>query len=159
MSSTFIHAVSPSLRAITTIINKSSNNGTPTLAYSARHASYMGVSSTNELIELIPSDYRSILTTPLHALVSLVIKLAGVWTMLATYWCHQVDGTFPLNIRSTAPIVQLTSEFAGTNEAHAAQRALDTTLMEFQQSSLKAMVKAKEDEEHSLVSELSLTTL
>jgi len=88
MSSAFIYAISSSLRAITTIINKSFNNGTPTLARSARHASYMGVSSTNELIELILSDYCSILTAPLHALVSLVIKLAGVWTMLATYWLY-----------------------------------------------------------------------
>ena len=110
----------------------------------------MGAGSTNEIIELIPSDYRKVLADPLHALVALVIKLGNSRSTLAKWREHESAGTFPPHLRGTAPKIQMTAEFKDTAEYRTAQTALEAAHGDYQRAALTASIKAKSDEVEAL---------
>jgi hypothetical protein len=119
-TSTFIRAFSPSLGAITSTIAAASDHGAPRdLATKARQSSLAGCNHVHEIIELIPSDYRSVLNDLLHALVVQTGKLRRAEKALADALRHQTAGTFPSSLRGTVPSIQVTSEFAKTDKGRA----------------------------------------
>src|SRR5580658_7117469 len=95
-TSTFIRAFSPSLGAIASTIASASDHGAPRdLATKARQLALAGCNHVHEIIELIPSDYRTVLNDPLHAIAALTGKLRKAEKSLADALRHQTAGTFP----------------------------------------------------------------
>jgi len=162
MSSAFIRALSPAIGAIPdTMVGIAESIGDNPrvppgeLRRNARHSAIMGANATNEIIELIPADYRQLLADPLHALAALVDKLHHSRTTLAKWREHASAGTFPSHLKGSAPKIQLVKEFEGSPDATASKAALETAYKEFLTASLTASIKAKKDEVACLEREVS----
>ena len=153
MSSAFLRALSPALAANTEAVNAVGSGVREDKDRLARHSTIMGASSVNDLIELIPADYRSVLADPLHALVQLVIKLANSKSTLAKWLEHEAAGTMPAFLRGTAPQIQFTSGFSDTADGRAAKRELETVHVESQRRFLTVSIKGKKDEVTALKAE------
>ena len=154
MTSAFIRAVSPGLTTIASAIQTSSGTDRDVAAQD-RQTGIMQASTVNDLIELIPSDYRAALTDPLHALVQLVIKLESCRATNESLHKHQVAGTFPAFLKGTPPKVQHSKEFAETAEARACKNALDAAHVTWLQATLAATIKGKADELQALTREIA----
>ena len=160
MSSAVIRALSPALGSITAAIT-STAAGDPAseTASTARQSALMGAGSVSELIELLPADYKPVLTDPIHALVTLVSKLSASRTTLAKWEAHKVAHTFPPHLRGTAPRVSLMSEFSNTAGGNAAKTRLDAAFTEYQSLALDESIRAKRDEVAALVLGLEPATV
>jgi hypothetical protein len=159
--SAFIRALSPAVGAITATniaLAGLGDDATASAAQKARLFAIMGVNSVHELIELIPSDYRAVLTDPLNRLVQLVHKLDSSKTTLAKWSEHERAGTLPPQLRGKPQKLQLTTEFAGTAQAAEAKSNLETAHKAYQAAVLTSWIKAKTDEVAVLVTETSAQT-
>ena len=160
-NSAVIRALSPALQSIPAAIYDVANDPESaqgvgsTRARTARQTAIMGAASVHEIIELIPFDFRPMLADPLNALVVLVTKLGNSRTTLAKWREHQQAGTFPQHLKGTAPSVQLTSEFVGSEAARSSKDAMDLAWSKFQQDSLAASIQAKRDEVSALEAEVA----
>jgi hypothetical protein len=157
MSSAFVRALSPAIQSLTSAVIQSSarpNFDREDVDRVARHRSLMGAASPNEIIELIPSDYRIVLADPLHALVQHVIKLHNAQSTLAKWKAHQVANTFPPFIRASPPAVQYSKAFTDSELSRPSKDALDLAFSEYQSNVLKAAVAGKSHEEEMLRKEI-----
>ena len=160
MSSAVIRVLSPALGSITaTITSTAAGDPASETASTARQSALMGAGSVSELIELLPADYKPVLTDPIHALVTLVSKLSASRTTLAKWEAHKVARTFPPHLRGTAPRVSLVSEFSNTAGGNAAKTRLDAAFTEYQSLALDESIRAKKDEVAALVLGLEPATV
>ena len=157
MSAATIRALSPAIGSISATLTALQDGSEDPLstARTARQTALMGAGSANELIELIPADYRNVLADPLHALVQLVIKLGSSRATLAKWQTHLTAGTFPPHLRGTAPKVAMVKEFSSTDAGRDAKNRLDAAYGTFQRTSLEQCVRAKSDEVRVLEQEVS----
>ena len=137
MSSAVIRSLSPALGSLSNVVLTAAADAIlprdkADVARVARHHTLMGANSVVNLIELIPSDYSQVLADPLHALVQLCHKLHNARTTLAAWRAHQSAGTMPAHLRGSAPKVQHTSEFAGSELACTCKTSLEAAYVDFQ---------------------------
>ncbi|KAH8976349.1 hypothetical protein EDB92DRAFT_1811931 [Lactarius akahatsu] len=140
-SSSIIRALSPSLANIA--LNTAGSHDD---ALNARHFALSGANSVDELIELIPSDYRLVLTDPLREIERHTYKLCSARATLAKWTHHASVGTLPPHLRGSAPRIQFSSGYKDADEAKARQAALDTADAEYRVKQLKESILAKTDE-------------
>ncbi|KAH9008221.1 hypothetical protein EDB85DRAFT_1883997 [Lactarius pseudohatsudake] len=140
-SSTIIRALSPSLNTIA-----QHTAGTHDEALNARHFALSGAQSVEELLELVPSDYRLVLTDPFRDIERHCYKLSSARTTLGKWKHHASVGTFPPHLRSTAPKIQFNSGYADDAEAKAKQAVLTSAHAKFQLDALTESIKGKDDE-------------
>ncbi|KAH9024044.1 hypothetical protein EDB83DRAFT_2320140 [Lactarius deliciosus] len=132
-SSSIIRALSPSLANIA-----QHTASDPVDALNARHFALSGANTVDELLELIPSDYRILSATP--------TSCASSRATLAKWKHHASVGTLPAHLKGSAPKVQFTSGYKDADEAKAHSALLAASHEEYQKKVLAESIKAKADE-------------
>ncbi|KAF9456379.1 hypothetical protein BDZ94DRAFT_1241577 [Collybia nuda] len=112
----------------------------------ARHTVLQGASTVDELISLIPSDYRVVLREPLFGIRDTVVKLVAARNLLAKYEQHKAAGTYPSILRSKAPEYQMSKDFGATADGAAQKAALERAHKEYLDLNLNNIIRAKSDE-------------
>ncbi|KAF9458866.1 hypothetical protein BDZ94DRAFT_1312906 [Collybia nuda] len=112
----------------------------------ARHTVLQGAATVDELISLIPSDYRVVLREPLMGVRDTIIKLVAARNLLAKYEQHKAAGTFPSILRSKAPEYQMSKDFGSTADGAAQKAALERAHQEYLALNLNNIIRAKSDE-------------
>ncbi|KAF7965441.1 hypothetical protein HWV62_43507 [Athelia sp. TMB] len=146
----FARALSPAANAIVGSINSDAE-----AARIARHTLLQGASTVEELIALVPSDYRHVLRTPLLGVAATATKLQAARTTHSKWTAHKTAGTYPPHLRAKAPEVQLTKDFAESEEAVQHRTSLSRAYDKFLADSLDKCIQAKADDVKFL--EMSLT--
>ncbi|KAH7881876.1 hypothetical protein F5I97DRAFT_1813652 [Phlebopus sp. FC_14] len=82
----------------------------------ARHMAMQAASSVDEVIAMVPSDYRHVLAEPLKGVASTATKLLNARATLAKWEAHKAAGTFPPHIVVKLPAVQTTRGFRESAE-------------------------------------------
>jgi hypothetical protein len=142
MSSSIIRALSPGLAAIHQTLTGHDDEDKAL----ARHLALSGANSVDEILELIPSDYRTVLADPLRHCAGHVEKLHAAITTLTKWESHLAAGTLPAHLRTSAPKVQFSAVYVNDAEAKAAEARLATSHAEYQKSVLTESIKQKKDE-------------
>ncbi|KAF8873031.1 hypothetical protein BD779DRAFT_1452310, partial [Infundibulicybe gibba] len=114
-----------------------------------------GASTVDELISMIPADYRQVLRKPLLVVADTATKLCHARSSLAKLDAHIVGGTLPSSLQSKAPSHQSGAEHAKSDAGRAAKDLLETKHREYQVSCLKSMQSFKRDEVTSFEESLS----
>ncbi|KAF8891443.1 hypothetical protein CPB85DRAFT_1441042 [Mucidula mucida] len=112
----------------------------------ARHAALQGASSVEELIAMIPSDYRPVLREPLLKVASLTGKLVSTRRVLAGHVRHQTAGTYPAALSHKAPAIQLTAEYSSSAEAAAHRKSQEDAREVYLKTLLENTIRMKKDE-------------
>ncbi|KIJ57523.1 hypothetical protein HYDPIDRAFT_35022, partial [Hydnomerulius pinastri MD-312] len=112
----------------------------------ARQHRLQGATSVDDLIALVPQDFRHVLRDALLGIAATATKLAATRTTLAKWEGHQVAGTYPPHLHQKAPAVQLTKGFGESAEGAAHKAKLDAAHKEFLNGSLSDSIRAKRDE-------------
>ncbi|KAH7881971.1 hypothetical protein F5I97DRAFT_1927528 [Phlebopus sp. FC_14] len=82
----------------------------------ARHMAMQAASTVDEVIAMVPSDYRHVLAEPLKGVASTATKLLNARATLAKWEAHKAAGTFPPHIVVKLPAVQTTRGFRESAE-------------------------------------------
>jgi len=151
MSHSVIRALSPALAGIqhASLLSAHPESGVNAQLERTRlrHHNIMGVNSVHELIELIPSDYRSVLADSLNGLVTLVHKRDSTRRTVAKYAGHKSAGTFPTGlVKGSAPKVQHSKEYAASEQARRCKDEMDGAFSAYQIATLDSAIKSKRDE-------------
>src|ERR1700677_4623951 len=115
-STAMLRAVSPLASA--TVSAYSDDRDTLRLS---RHTMYQGATTVDDLVAMVPQDYRHVLRDPLMGIANTTTKLCSARATLARWNAHKTAGTFPPHIRVRAPEVQLSKDF-GEDAAGAGHR-------------------------------------
>ncbi|KAI9459635.1 hypothetical protein BJY52DRAFT_1222942 [Lactarius psammicola] len=115
-------------------------------ARDARHMAILSCRSVEEIVELIPSDYRDKCADLLKTAVLHVERLYKARTTLAKWKHHRSVGTFPPHLRTSATQVQYTAGYGDTAAAKAAQQAINDKHHAYQVDQLDLCIKARDAE-------------
>ncbi|EMD30625.1 hypothetical protein CERSUDRAFT_101154 [Gelatoporia subvermispora B] len=112
-----------------------------------------------ELMGVIPQEFRLSLREPLAAIGKLAEKLVAARTSLRKLEAHNTAGTLPPTLQAKAPSVAFSKEFADTDDAKAARDAISARHKSTATSDLADMIKAKKDEVRYLEEALTPTKI
>ncbi|KIJ60885.1 hypothetical protein HYDPIDRAFT_170027 [Hydnomerulius pinastri MD-312] len=112
----------------------------------ARHTRLQGATSVDDLVALVPADFRHVLREPLLGIAATATKLAATRTTLAKWEGHLVAGTYPPHLHQKAPAVQLTKGFGESADGAAHKAKLDAAHAAWLKGSLEDSIRAKRDE-------------
>jgi hypothetical protein len=160
-SSSALRALSPPLQSIGAAIYASAAGqvSADDVAARVRNDRHLSIAASPDFFSLsaniLPIEYRAPLTDKLRALERTHIKLHGVKKTLANLEEHKQKGTFPKSTPSTAPRIQLTSEFADSKTARDSRTANDAAHVVYSQALLANDIKLKKAEVAQLEQELS----
>ncbi len=149
--SSFTRALSPMAASFAAATNVADEDS----ARSARLAVFQATSSVEEVVALVPQDFREVLRAPLLEVAAKATKLQAARGALAKLQAHQAANTLPPQARAKAPVVQITKDFDGDEKAATHKAALLEAHKQYQLGLLAEMVKTKSDEVQFL--ELALT--
>ena len=126
-----------------------------------RHTLYQGASTVEELVAMVPSDYRHVLRDPLLGIAATTTKLLAGRTTLTKWRAHQLASpkTYPSFIRAKAPEIQLTKEFGSSDEALLHKKNLLEAYAKFLDDSLQKCIQAKADDVKFLEASIKLDRL
>ena len=110
-STSFARALSP----IASIITTASATDDDASAV-ARQTAYASAATIDDLIWMVPMDYRQVLRPPILEAASGATKLFATGTALDKLRKHKASGTFPSFIVTKNPALQQTRQFASTEE-------------------------------------------
>ncbi|KAI0299692.1 hypothetical protein B0F90DRAFT_1668645 [Multifurca ochricompacta] len=151
-TTSFIRALSPAATSMSQVFAALQEGVHPSedILRDQRHYAILGTNNMSELVALIPSDYKAVLTEALHDLQNHMERLVGASNTLAKWrHCHSV-GTIPAHLRSNPPVVQFTKDYKSKAEAAAHQESLRKAHTDYQIKCLEESMKAKADEVASL---------
>ncbi|KII82811.1 hypothetical protein PLICRDRAFT_181010 [Plicaturopsis crispa FD-325 SS-3] len=138
----FIRAASPFVSSIAQAnpgSNSSSNRA-------ARHTALQAATTVDELIAMVPQDYRHVLRTPLLEVAALTTKLWSARSTLEKWNAHKTAKTYPPHIRSKAPEVQLSKDFGENAVADAHRTRLHDAHKAYMDATLDNCIRAKSDD-------------
>ena len=141
MNTAFNRALSP----LASVLSVSNENKTET-ALIARQVALSAADTVNELIEMVPQDYRTDLRPELINYAAIATKLCATRAVLHKLQEHVRVGTLPPSIKSAPPALQLTKEFKDQAGAVAAQRDMTEAHTSYCRSILLQQVALKEKE-------------
>ncbi|KAK6969070.1 hypothetical protein R3P38DRAFT_3348861 [Favolaschia claudopus] len=121
----------------------------------ARHTLLQGASTVDELISMIPDDYRGVLTEPLKAIGRTAEKLASTRATLLKWEQHRAAGTFPSFVRNSAPQIQFTKDYGSSQAAIDASSALMKLHHDYMHQALSSGIDAKTAEVTALEQSIS----
>jgi hypothetical protein len=140
-SSSILLALSPLTDALATVSTDDSDRHRI-----AQHTTLQAASTVDELIAMIPSDYRHVLHQPLLGVANTVAKLCAARSTLARWRSHEAAGTYPPHMRVRAPEVQLSKDF-GEDDAGAAHRStLEKAHQAYLKTTLSNSIQVKGDD-------------
>ncbi|KAI9440192.1 hypothetical protein BJY52DRAFT_1195510 [Lactarius psammicola] len=142
-SSSFARALSPGAARSAHLLEAAT---TLSEARDARHMAILSCRSVEEIVELIPSDYREKCADLLKSAVVHVERLYKARSTLAKWKHHLSVGTFPPHLRTSASQVQFTAGYGDTEAAKAAQRSINDKHHAYQVEQLTLAIKAREAE-------------
>ncbi|KIM76751.1 hypothetical protein PILCRDRAFT_91510 [Piloderma croceum F 1598] len=111
-----------------------------------RHTTLQAASSVDELLAMIPQDYRHILCEPLLGVANTVTKLCLARATLSRWQSHHAAGTFLPHIRVKAPEVQLLKDFGEDNEGATHRSNLEKAHKAYLVTLLDNSIRAKSDD-------------
>ncbi len=112
----------------------------------ARHAALLSCRTLEELIELIPSDYKEVLADQLRKGAAHCERLVKARSTVGKWKHHLSVGTFPPHLRTSAAKVQFTAGYSDTAAARAAQQSIDDAHLAYQKDSLTKAIAARDAE-------------
>ena len=145
-SSTFLRATSPANFASIEAQFSAVEQTEGVSSRRSRWLLYQGANSVNDVIAMVPQDYRHVLREPLLGVAQTAKKANASRATIAKWEQHQAAGTYPPHLKSKVPQIQLSKGFGETAEAKAAANALDQKFKTFLADSLAESLKAKRDE-------------
>ena len=102
-SSTFLRATSPanfaSIEAQFSAVEQSEGVS----SRCSRWQIFQGANSVNDVIAMVPQDYRHVLREPLLGVAQTAKKANASRATIAKWEQHQAAGTFPSHLKSKAP--------------------------------------------------------
>jgi hypothetical protein len=147
----FVRALSPSVAATSSV----APGALPQAQATARHLALQAGHTVEELIAMIPSDYRLGLADAMHGIAATAGKLWSAKSTVARWIQHQSAGTYPSHMRIKAPEVQLTRAFAEDASGVQHRQSLLAAHKTYQDQLLANGIRAKQDDVRFL--EASLT--
>ena len=103
-------------------------------------------STVDEVLAMVPADYRDVLRTPLMGIAATVSKLMAARSTLAKWKAHQGAGTFPSFVSGKKPSIQLTKEYDASDEGQAHHATLTKAWTDYCALTLSNAIRAKEDD-------------
>ena len=111
-----------------------------------RAVTIMSCNTVVEVIECIPSDYRSQCADFLNDLRAATDRLARARSTLAKWKHHKSVGTLPPALKGSAPKVQFSAGYAGTAEARQAEAEIVRSHEQHMVTVLTSWIAAREAE-------------
>ncbi|KAH8992607.1 hypothetical protein EDB86DRAFT_3079215 [Lactarius hatsudake] len=139
-------ATSPGHHAIVAGLYQSDEDAQASHGQSLRHAEILACASVDEIIKLIPDDYRIHLADHLHSAQKAVAQLCATQTTVAKWEHHRSVGSFPPQLRGTAHQLQFTAGYKETAAAKQAQGGIDAVYASFQKDVLDLEIAARKAE-------------
>jgi hypothetical protein len=115
-------------------------------AQTRRHMAILGSNSIEELIEMIPSDYRDCLREPLIKVAATATKRYQARETLSKWRTQKGAGKYPSCITTKTPEVQLTKDYRGTTQAADDQSALEKLWKKYLDDSFDSIIKSKQND-------------
>ena len=119
----------------------------------------LGASTVDEVIALIPSEYRDVLRAPLKGIQVTVEKLVAARTTLAKWEKHKASGTYPAFIASKPPSLVLSSVYNASEAGAAHHRSVEEAHKAYLDLLLTNAIKAKSDDVLFLNASVELSRL
>ncbi|PAV16019.1 hypothetical protein PNOK_0763900 [Pyrrhoderma noxium] len=145
-SSAFLRAISPANFAFIEVQFSVIEQSEGVLSHCSHWQIFQSTNSVNDVIAMVPQDYRHILQEPLLGVAQTTKKANASRATIAKWEQYQATGTFPEHLKFKTPKIQLFKEFRETSEAKEASNALDHEFNTFLAKSLVTSLKAKRDE-------------
>ena len=86
---------------------------------------YQGANSVNDVIAIVPQDYRHVFQKPLLGVAQTAKKANTSRATIAKWEQHQAAGIYLPHLKSKMPQIQLSKGFREIAEAKAAANTLD----------------------------------
>ena len=131
----------------------------PTGSRRGRHLMYQGASSIDDLLAMVPADYRHVLRDPLIGVAATTTKLCAVRATLGKWQAHKTAGTYPPHMRVRAPEVQLSRGFGEDDKSAAHRSTLEKAHKAYLDTTLDNNICAKGDDVAFLERALEVTRL
>ncbi|KAH8977113.1 hypothetical protein EDB83DRAFT_2327799 [Lactarius deliciosus] len=139
-------AASPAYQSMVGALMNGDSSGSTSYKQNLRHAEIMACASVDEIIKLIPDDYRIHLADHLRSAQKAVTQLCATRTTVAKWEHHRSVGTFPAQLRGSANQLQFTAGYKETAAAKAAQDGIDSTFVAYQKAVLDLEIAARKAE-------------
>jgi hypothetical protein len=146
MTTSFARALSPIIAG-----HAAATEASFDAARNARHTVLQGANSLEELIAMVPHDYREVMRPHLIKVAALATKRVAARSTLTKWEMHAAREpvTFPNHISTKVPEIQLTKEFSEEPDARATRKALDDAHTAYCVALLKSSILVKkQDVEH-----------
>ncbi|KAH7890219.1 hypothetical protein F5I97DRAFT_1798331, partial [Phlebopus sp. FC_14] len=112
----------------------------------ARHMAMQAASTVDEVIAMVPQDYRHVLAEPLKGVASTATKLLNARATLSKWEGHKANGTFPPHIVVKLPNVQTTKGFRESREGLACRANFTQKHDAYLGACLNDSISTKKDE-------------
>ena len=106
----------------------------------------MSANTIEEVVAMVPSDYRDVLRAPLHGVAKTVEKLCSARATLAKWEKQRASGTYPSFVAAKPPTLVLSKNFSSSDSAAAHQAAIANSHKEYMDLLLANAIKAKADD-------------
>ncbi|KAH8978967.1 hypothetical protein EDB92DRAFT_1955738 [Lactarius akahatsu] len=143
--SAFQRAVSPGAQAIHAALYQHDDSAA-SHSQNLRHAEILACASVDEILKLIPDDYRIHIADHLHSAQKAVSQLCATRTTVAKWEHHRSVGSLPAQLRSSATKLQFTAGYQTTDAAKASQKEIDDGFAAHQIACLDLMIAARKKE-------------
>lgn len=161
MSSSFV----ASLRAtspITEILSAGNGKFSTATAVDRRNLRATALATANtvdEVITMIPSDYREVLRAPLNGIKLTTERLMSARSTLSKWEAHFRAGTFPTFLSAKSPNIVLSRAYLESEAGAAHQRAIKDAHQAYLVLELENSIKAKKDDVAFLSAALEMERL
>ena len=149
-TSAFLRATSPLAEAMAAAsllsVNPKDRDSLHNERRNTRSCALMGANTIEEVIAMIPLDYRDVLRDPLHGVAATVEKLCVARSTLTKWEKHKASGTYPTFVAAKPPTLVLSKEFSSSDSGADHQKAIADSHKEYLDLLLANAIKAKSDD-------------
>ncbi|KAH8999705.1 hypothetical protein EDB86DRAFT_2828312 [Lactarius hatsudake] len=142
----FQRAVSPGHQAIVAGLFQSDEDASASHQQNLRHAEILACASVDEIIKLIPDDYRIYIADHLHSAQKAVAQLCATRTTVAKWEHHRSVSTVPAHLKGNTHQVQFTAGYKETAAAKQAQNGVDAAYAAHRTAVLDLEIAARKAE-------------
>ena len=112
----------------------------------ARSYAIMGANSVEEVLAIVPQDYRQVVAARMWEIAGWTQKLHSCCSTLDKWKALQAEGKLPAFLQSKAPVVQVTKEYASQAEAATAAAKRQELHTAHLKEQLSEAIREKADE-------------
>ena len=115
-------------------------------AFTARSYAIMSANSVEEVLAIVPQDYRQVVAGRMWEIANWTGKLSSCNATLDKWLALQAQGKLPAFLQSKPPVVQATKEYASTQEAQKHLKTLSDAHAAHLKEQFSEAIKEKTDE-------------